>query len=168
MGWRPVKKSLTPYEQRLLRRGAERIAAYRAQQAADAAVEWLNPSEVIREAVFVLLGKNWHHASDEEIAQIKRWVRRWLQINAVPMRGCMVDAAALRAVLARERAPANPGTEGPVSPQTKTDAFRRWAQKTYPKGIPPGTGAKTLRNGFEAAGTVKISERQVRRALRRK
>jgi hypothetical protein len=127
-------------------------------------------SEAVREAVPALLGKNWHQASDDEVARITRWV----QIKVAPVGAGRIDAAALRAALSKESpavgAPrasaAEPGGEGPERPPTKTKAFRRWAAETYPAGIPAGTSAKQLAR--QCKGNIEISERQIRRAFRDK
>jgi integrase len=111
------KPSLTRHEKRLLQHGAARIAARRA---IDAMAERMSLSEVVRETVRALLGKNWHQASDDEVARITRWA----QINVAPIGGGGIDAAALQAALAQEMSTAididaahPPDAAGPPGPK---------------------------------------------------
>jgi hypothetical protein len=55
-----------------------------------------------------------------------------------------------------------------VGPEKKQRAFKDWIAEKYPKGIPPGTTAKSLARDFENDKDVAISDRTVRRALGRR
>jgi hypothetical protein len=98
----PTEAITTPYLQRLLQGGAERRAVRAAQKAADAEKEWFTRSEAVFEAIRVLLGKNRHQASDQDVARMGRW----LEINVLPICGFgLVEAALLRAAFQKESQP---------------------------------------------------------------